>query len=475
MNSLFSILLFPPKCGNYTKINMIHLILLLSSLVAISSLTATSSVCSVSRPLSKLILSAEDSTGSSAERIKNIINKKELRNTERQLLLRRDALKALRTASLVTGLTGLPKRGSCSTNDEESLVSKPTVTLKNEAKTVPTAQIGKNLFVSRTMQGHWQLAGGHGKYNREEAIKNMVAYYKAGITSLDTSDTFGASEVIVGKFMKKTPMAVPCTKLSCYRFLDEIDITEVRMRIKKACEILNIEKLPLVALSWSNYGIKRYIDVALMLTELKEEGLIQEIGVTNFDLIRLKELKDAGVSIASHQVQLSCLDQRAVQSGMMDWCEENDVSLIAYGTVASGILSDKFLGRPPPTQEEKNTASMRLYSKTAERFGDWNLVQELLKTMRSIADNVQSSGRCPDANIANIAQRYVLDSKAVASIVVGIRNQDHLSSNVRTHSFQLTSLERDAINAVISKRDGQTGDVWDLERGSLKFKKKPEQ
>ena len=208
-----------------------------------------------------------------------------------------------------------------------------------------------------------------------------------------------------------------------------------------------------------------------MLTELKEEGLIGEIGATNFDLTRLKELKDAGVPLVSHQVQLSCLDQRPVQSGMADWCAENDISLIAFGTVGSGILSEKYLGRNPPTQEEKNTSSMKMYSKTAERFGSWDLVQDLLRTMDAVAADVRSSGRCENANISNIAQRYVLDTKSVASVLIGVRNQNHIEDNVRTHSFELTQGERDSIGSVLAKRTGPVGDVWDLERGNLPGKK----
>ena len=209
-----------------------------------------------------------------------------------------------------------------------------------------------------------------------------------------------------------------------------------------------------------------------MLTELKEEGLIGEIGATNFDLERLKELKDAGVPLVSHQVQLSCLDQRSVQSGMADWCSDNGISLIAFGTVGSGILSEKYLGRGSPSQEEKNTSSMRMYSQTAERFGSWDLVQDLLKTMDAVASDVRSSGRCENANISNIAQRYVLDTKAVASVLVGVRNRNHIEENVRTHSFELSQGERDTIASVISKRKGPSGDVWDLERGNLPGRKK---
>jgi aryl-alcohol dehydrogenase-like predicted oxidoreductase len=108
-----------------------------------------------------------------------------------------------------------------------------------------------------------------------------------------------------------------------------------------------------------------------------------------------------------------------------------------------------------------------MYSTTASRFGDWSLVQELLRTLDAVAKNVRSDGRCPKANIANIAQRYVLETPAVASVLIGVRNTDHIDENVRTHSFQLKEDERDVIDAVVAKRRGPSGDVWDIERGSM--------
>jgi aryl-alcohol dehydrogenase-like predicted oxidoreductase len=295
----------------------------------------------------------------------------------------------------------------------------------------------------------------------------MEAHFNAGVTTLDTADIYGPSELIVGKFVKDHPAAVPCTKFCCFRFLEEIDRDEVRTRIQGACERLQVSKLPLVHFFWSDYSVPKYVDVALWLTELKEEGFIQELGATNFDLSRLQELKAAGFPLVSNQVQLSVLDRRPVQSGMATWCSENNVSLIAYGTVGGGLLSSRYLGKGAPTKEEKNTASLRLYSKSADRFGEWKLVQELLMTLDAVAKQIRKDGRCSQCSIANVAQRFVLETPAVASIVIGVRNQDHLVENTLTHSFSLTQAERDTINAVVAKRNGPIGDVWDIERGNL--------
>ena len=200
--------------------------------------------------------------------------------------------------------------------------------------------------------------------------------------------------------------------------------------------------------------------------------VLSEFKIVSLCVVGMVDFIPNSFLISMHSFILHCtvktcdLFDRPVQSGMADWCQENDISLIAFGTVGSGILSEIYLGRGAPVQEEKNTASMRMYSKTAERFGSWKLVQELLQTMDAIAGDVRSTGRCENANIANVAQRYVLDTKSVASVLIGVRNRNHIEENVRTHSFELSSGERDAITQVLAKRKGPIGDVWDIERGT---------
>ena len=129
---------------------------------------------------------------------------------------------------------------------------------------VPTVTLGKsNLRVSRTIQGYWQLAGSHGRYREADAIANMQAHYAAGITTLDSADIYGPSELIVGKFVNSladnniSPPVVPCTKFCCFRYLEDISREEVKSRIQRACERLQVSKLPLVQFFWSNYSVKR--------------------------------------------------------------------------------------------------------------------------------------------------------------------------------------------------------------------------
>jgi aryl-alcohol dehydrogenase-like predicted oxidoreductase len=199
-----------------------------------------------------------------------------------------------------------------------------------------------------------------------------------------------------------------------------------------------------------------------MLTALKKEGLIQEIGVTNFDTIRLKELVEAGVPVVSNQVQFSLLDQRPERSGMRAYCAAKGIQIIAFGTVGAGLLSERFLGASPPVGPalDGGGVSLRMYLGTAQRAGGWAHLQKLLGVLDPIA---KKNG----VAIANVAQRYLLELPGVGCVLIGVRNSQHIIENAQTYSFALDDGDKAKIAAVIAEAPGPKGDVWDLERGYI--------
>jgi hypothetical protein len=77
-------------------------------------------------------------------------------------------------------------------------VASQDVPLIDTATKVPKVRLGdSNLEVSRTIQGCWQLAGGHGQFLEPNVLANMNAHYDAGITTLDTADIYGISEYVL--------------------------------------------------------------------------------------------------------------------------------------------------------------------------------------------------------------------------------------------------------------------------------------
>ncbi|MCI0846188.1 MAG: aldo/keto reductase, partial [Chloroflexi bacterium] len=131
---------------------------------------------------------------------------------------------------------------------------------------------------------------------------------------------------------------------------------------------------------------------------------------------------------------------------MVQFCQDNDISLLAYGTLCGGLLSEGYLGRPEPTRRELNTASLSKYKQMIDAWGGWELFQELLATLQSIASRHQVS-------IANVAVRYILDRPAVAGAIIGARLgvSDRREDNLRVFDFALDADDLSQIEAVLEK------------------------
>lgn len=83
--------------------------------------------------------------------------------------------------------------------------------------------------------------------------------------------------------------------------------------------------------------------------------------------------------------------------------------------VAGGMLTERYLGKVEPTQRaELNTASLSKYKNMIDTWGGWNLFQELLVALETVAKR-------HDCSVANVATRYVLDRPAVGGVIVGCR------------------------------------------------------
>ena len=187
---------------------------------------------------------------------------------------------------------------------------------------------------------------------------------------------------------------------------------------------------------------------------LKEKGLIREVGITNFDLPRLIEMVDAGFKPASIQLQYSIFDRRP-EEGMVDYCLNNGIGILCYGTVAGGFLSERYLKVPEPGEYE--TRSNVKYKLIIDDFGGWELFQELLTRLSSIAS-------AHGVDIGTISSAYTLQQPGVKGVIVGARNLDHLQNNLMIPEVVLTDEEKASIAHVLGRSTGPTGPVYDLER-----------
>ena len=324
-----------------------------------------------------------------------------------------------------------------------------------------------DLEICRILNGMWQVSGAHGAIEPRAAIRSMFDYIDAGFTTWDLADHYGPAEDFIGEFRRQlasqrgpealsgiqaftkwVPRPGPMTRAVVE---GNVDISRQRM---------GMDRLDLLQFHWWDYRDQRYLDALSHLADLRQEGRIREVALTNFDTQRMRDIADNGIRIVSNQVQYSLIDRRP-EVAMAGFCGEQGSSLLAYGTVCGGLLTDRYLGRPEPTRAELNTASLGKYKQMIDAWGGWGLFQQLLSTLRDIADK-------HEASIANVAVRYVLDRPAVAGVTVGARlgMAEHIADNARVFGVQLDAEDLRAIDAVLAQsRDlyriiGDCGDEY---------------
>ncbi len=318
--------------------------------------------------------------------------------------------------------------------------------------------------ISRVIRGGWQMAVGHGAVKSDDPVADMTAFADAGITTFDCADIYTGVEEMIGRFREHYGRARGAEALARIKvhtkFVPDLDVlpritkSYVASVIDQSLRRLKLERLDLVQFHWWDYAAPMWLETAQWLNELRLAGKIHKVSATNFDTDRMLHMVRSGVPLTSMQVQYSLLDSRPAKR-MAAAAADNGIALFCYGTVAGGFLGDRWLGRPEP-QEFENRSLIK-YKLIIDDLGGWDVFQALLRTLRGVADR-------HGVDIATIASAAMLPKKAVAAVIVGARNRDHLASNLAISSIALTSADLAEIDAVLGQAGELDGDVYTLER-----------
>ncbi len=330
------------------------------------------------------------------------------------------------------------------------------------------SQLAPDLTICRIVNGMWQVAGGHGHINHELAISEMMKYHDAGFTSWDLADNYGPAEDFIGEFRRRLLTQKGKEELERMQAITKwvpqptkITRSLVNENIERSLRRMSVSFLDLLQFHWWDYNNPYYIDALKYLSNLRDEGRIRHIGLTNFDTERIQIMIDSDIQVVSNQVQYSIIDRRS-EVKMIPFCLKHNINLLAYGSICGGLISEHYLGRTQaPAITELNTLSLRKYMKMIQAWGGWNLFQELLSTLKRIAQKYNVS-------IANVATRYILDRSAVAGVIIGVRLgiAEHRNNNAQVFNFCLDKSDYYDIDAVCTKSNdlfeiiGDCGDEY---------------
>jgi len=328
-------------------------------------------------------------------------------------------------------------------------------------------QFTPDLRICRILNGLWQVSGAHGRIESKTAIREMFDYVDAGFTTWDLADHYGPAEDFIGEFRRQFVAArgeEAWANVQAFTKWVPRPGRMTRQIVENAIGIslrrMDVETLDLLQFHWWEYDDPRYLDALLYLAELRDEGKIRHLALTNFDTEHLRVITERGIRIVSNQVQFSLIDRRP-EIAMIPFCHEHNIQLLTYGTVCGGLLAEKYVGQPEPTSRTLNTVSLEKYKMMVDAWGGWKLFQELLAVLQLIAHKQKVS-------IANVAVRYILDHPAVAGVIVGTRLgiAEHRVDNARVFQCTLEAEDLSRIQAVLDKsqdlyqRIGDCGDEY---------------
>ena len=318
--------------------------------------------------------------------------------------------------------------------------------------------LSPNLSISRVLTGLWQVADierKSGPIDPETGARDLQRYVDAGFDTFDMADHYGTAEIITGELLRrhddpgKRPVAL--TKWCPPPGPMTADI--VRQGVEERLQRLGVSRVDLLQFHWWSFEHPAWLDALHELAALRQEGLIGEIGVTNFDAAHLHLALADGVPVCTNQVSFSLVDRRAA-GPLASLCDASPARLLGYGTLCGGFISEKWLGAPEPA-DIPDWSKMK-YKRFIDVSGGWAAFQGILSAASEVA-------RKHGVSIPNVATRWVLDQKGVAGVIVGARLGEnmHAEDNARLFSCELDAEDHQRLEQAFSATAPIPGDCGD--------------
>ncbi|MCF1632871.1 aldo/keto reductase [Tetragenococcus koreensis] len=284
--------------------------------------------------------------------------------------------------------------------------------------------------------------GGHNLYPNLDEEQNKQLLKDAinkGFNFIDTAFYygFGRSEELIGQVvseMGNREDLVIATKAAHRKENDDYVLDNSPSFIREAVDValkrLQTDYIDLFYLHYPDENTPKDEAIAT-LKELKEQGKIKAIGVSNFTLDQLKEAnKNGGVDVFQGQYNLL---HREAEDELFPYLKENGITFIPYFPLASGLLAGKY-------SEEDTFDDLRADS---EDFQGENFKRNLIKVneLRPIAQKHQ-------VDVANVVLAFYLNLPVIDAIIPGAKRPEQLDSNLKTMNVNLTEADIEKINAV---------------------------
>ncbi|MDF5708976.1 MAG: aldo/keto reductase [Nostoc sp. S4] len=312
-----------------------------------------------------------------------------------------------------------------------------------------TKQLGNSeLHITPIGFGAWAIGGGEwafgwGEQDDQESIAAINHALDLGMNWIDTAAVYGLghSEEVVAKALKGRSDR-PYIFTKCSLIWDEkgkignsLKADSLRREVEASLRRLNIESIDLYQIHWPNPD-SEVEEGWTTLAKLKDEGKVRYIGVSNFNVQQLQRAQKIA-PVTSLQPPYS-LVKPDVENEILPFCKENNIGVIVYSPMQSGLLTGKM------TPERVANFPDNDWRKDNKEFQEPRLSRNL-KLVEVLQRIGEKHGRSP----GEVAIAWTLNNPALTGAIVGGRNPKQVEGIIGAGEFRLNQQELDEIETFI--------------------------
>jgi aryl-alcohol dehydrogenase-like predicted oxidoreductase len=282
----------------------------------------------------------------------------------------------------------------------------------------------------------WQFAWGSQDDN--DSIAAIHRALEIGVNWIDTAAVYGLghSEEVVARALKSWQGPKPYVFTKCGLRWDAqgnvqkvLGAASIRGEVDDSLRRLSVDVIDLYQIHWPPDPDSPALEEGWSaLADLKREGKVRWIGVSNFNVKQLKRAKSIA-PVTSLQPPYS-LVHHEVEEDLLPYCLREDIGVIVYSPMASGLLTGAM------TRERAARLPQDDWRKNNPDFTEPNLTRnlELVGRLREIAQR-------HNRTVGEVAIAWTLRNPAVTGAIVGARNARQADGVMRAGDLRLNDKE----------------------------------
>lgn len=314
-----------------------------------------------------------------------------------------------------------------------------------------TRQLGNSdLQITAAGFGAWAIGGagwqfGWGAQRDEDSVAAIHRALELGVNWIDTAAVYGLghSEEVVARACKTWHGAKPYVFTKCGRRWDRqgnihtnVSPASIRREVEDSLRRLGIEQIDLYQMHWPpNPDSSQLEEAWTTLADLKRQGKVRWIGVSNFSVAQLKRAQ-AIAPVASLQPRYS-LVHREAETELLPFCRSEGIGVIVYSPMASGLLTGAM------TRERISALPKDDWRKNHPDFTEPKFSANL-----AITEKLRAAGQRYGKSPGEVAIAWTLHNPAVTGAIVGARNAKQAEGVMRAGELQLTAEDMREIESV---------------------------